>query len=64
MLAAFMQDGLFPIDPKRVPACIGGEPELPLINELCAPSAAKQRCFSPDERRVIRAEIKKYVTEE
>ena len=59
VLVAFIQDGLFPIDPKRVPACIDGELELPLINEFCNPYAAKQRRFSPEERRMIRAEIQK-----
>jgi len=59
VLAGFIEDGLFPIDPKRVPACIDGELELPLINELCTPFAAKQRRFSPEERRMIRAEIQK-----
>ncbi|CAB1118123.1 unnamed protein product [Ectocarpus sp. CCAP 1310/34] len=56
VLAAFIEDGLFPIDPKRVPACINGELELLLINEFCTPFAAKQRLFSPEERRIIRAE--------
>jgi len=50
VLAAFIEDGLFPIDPKRVPACMNGELELPLINEFCTPFAAKQRRFSPDPR--------------
>lgn len=38
---SFIQDGLFPIEPKRVPACIDGELELALINESCAPFPAK-----------------------
>lgn len=59
VLSAFIEDGLFPIDPKRVPACIDGELELPLINEFCTPFAAKQRRFSPEERVMIQAEIKK-----
>ena len=59
LLETFVEDGLFPIDPKRVPACIDGELELPLINESCTPFAAKQRRFSPEERRMIRAEIQK-----
>ena len=61
VLAAFIEDGLFPIDPKRVPACMNGELELPLINEFCTPFAAKQRRFSPEERRMIRAEIQQLV---
>ena len=59
VLLLFIQEGLFPIDPKRVPACVDGELELPLINEHCAPYAAKQRRFSEEERRMIRAEIQK-----
>ena len=51
----------FPIDPKRVPACINGELELPLINGFCTPFAAKQRRFSPEERRMVRAEIQQLV---
>lgn len=59
VLILFIQEGLFPIDPKRVPACIDGELELPLLNEHCRPFAAKQRRFSEAERRMIRAEIEK-----
>ena len=54
ILRDFVEAGLFPIDPKRVPACISGELELPLIDESCTPFAAKQRRFSPEERRMIR----------
>lgn len=61
VLSLFIEEGLFPIDPKRVPACINGELELPLINEFCTPFAAKQRRFSPEERRMIRAEIQKLI---
>ncbi|CAB1110204.1 unnamed protein product [Ectocarpus sp. CCAP 1310/34] len=57
VLATFVEEGLFPIDPKRVAACGGSELELPLIDEFCTPHAAKQRRFSPEERRMIRAEI-------
>ena len=59
LLETFIEDGLFPIDPKRVPACIDGELKLPVINESCTPFAVKQRWFSPEERRMIRAEIQK-----
>lgn len=34
---------------------------MPLIDELCTPFAAKQRRFSPEERRMIRAEIMQLV---
>ena len=47
ILEDFIADGLFPVDPKRVPACISGELELPLINESCTPFAAKQRRCPP-----------------
>lgn len=57
VLSVFIEDGVFPIDPKRVPACIDGKLELPLIIEFCTPFAAKQRRFSPQERVMIRAEI-------
>ena len=57
MLSGFIEDGLFPIDPNRVPACIDGELELPLVNDLCTTFAAKQRRFSPEERHMIRADI-------
>ena len=59
VLSLFIEEGLFPIDPKRVPTCVDGELELPLINEFCTPFAAKQRRFSPEERVMIRAEIQK-----
>ena len=59
VLTVFIEEGLFPIDPKRVPACIDGELELPLINEHCTPFASKQRRFSEAERKMIRAEIQK-----
>ena len=59
LLRDFVEAGLFPIDPKRVPACINGELELPLIDGSSTPYAAKQRRFSPAERNMIRAEIHK-----
>ena len=37
ILQGFLTAGLFPSDPKRVPACVGGELTLPLKDELCAP---------------------------
>ncbi|CAB1099718.1 unnamed protein product [Ectocarpus sp. CCAP 1310/34] len=61
VLATFIENGLFPIDKKRVPACINGELKLPLINECCTPFAAKQRRFSPEERHMIRSEIQQLV---
>ena len=36
-LGTFIEDGVFPIDPERVSACIDGELEPPLINESCTP---------------------------
>ncbi|CAB1096027.1 unnamed protein product [Ectocarpus sp. CCAP 1310/34] len=61
VLAAFIEGGLFPIDPKRVPACMNGELQRPLINEFCTPFAAKQRRLSPEERRMIRADAQQVV---
>ena len=62
MADALQQDitaGLFPSDPKQVPACIGGELILPLKNEICTPAAGKQRKLSPEERHMTREENKK-----
>ena len=42
----FIHQGLFPTDPKRVPACLDGELTLPLIDESHSPVAGKQRTFS------------------
>ena len=61
VIVRFIEEGLFPLDPKLVPACINGTLELPLINEFCTPFSAKQRRFSPEERRMIRAEVQKLV---
>lgn len=35
VIVRFIEEGMFAIDPKRVPACIDGTLELPLINEHC-----------------------------
>ena len=51
--------GLFPSDPKRVPACIGGELTLLLNNEVCILVGEKWCKFSPEERDMIREEAKK-----
>ena len=59
LLEHFISGGLFPTDPKRVPACIDGELTLPLANETSTPAADKQRRFSPEEISMIRAEISK-----
>ena len=59
ILREYITAGLFPSDPKRVPACIGGELTLPLKNETCTPVAEKQRRFSPEERHMTREETKK-----
>ena len=59
LLHHFISGGLFPTDPKRVPACVDGELSLPLIDECCTPVAEKQRRFSPQEASMIREEIHK-----
>ena len=59
LLEHFISGGLFPTDPKRVPACVDGELTLPLANETSTPAADKQRRFSPEEVSMIRAEISK-----
>ena len=57
LLHHFITGGLFPTDPKRVPACVNGELSLPLIDESCTPVAEKQRHFLPQEISMIREEI-------
>ena len=57
LLHHFILGGLFPTDPKRVPACVDGE--LPLMDESCTAVAEKQRRFSPQEISMIREEIHK-----
>ena len=59
VLQEYIDAGLFPSDPKHVPACLNGELTLPLIDESCRPVAAKQRRFSPEETLMIREEIQK-----
>ena len=59
VLRRFVEEGLFPLDPKRVSACVDGELELPLLNDHCSPFAAKQRRFSAEETKMITAEIQK-----
>ena len=49
VLAGSIEDALFPIDPQRVPACIDGELELPLINE--PPFCCQTTTFPP--RRTV-----------
>ena len=58
-LREYITTGLFPSDPKRVPACIEGELTLPLKKEACISVAEKQRTSSPEERHMIREETKK-----
>ena len=41
LLDAFIAEDLFPTDPKRVSACVGGELSLPLIDERCTPVSEK-----------------------
>ena len=59
LLQHFIDQGLFPNDPKRVPACVGGELQLPLIDENCTPVAERQRTFTPEEVDMIRREVEK-----
>ena len=59
LLHHFISGGLFPTDPKRVPACVDGELSLPLIDESCTPVAEKQRRFSPQDISMVREEIDK-----
>ena len=61
LIIRFIELGLCPLDPKRVAACKGADLDLPLIDEMCTPFSAKQRRFSPEERRMIRAEVQKLV---
>ena len=42
-LQEYITADFLPSDPKRVPACIGGELTLPLKNEPCTPVAENQR---------------------
>ena len=58
-LREYITTGLFPSDPKRVPACIEGELTLPLKKEACISVAEKQRTSSPEERHMIREEKRK-----
>lgn len=52
--------GLFPTDPKRVPACMDGELTLPLIDES-QPPIGKKRCFSPQEIEMITEEFQTFL---
>ena len=58
-LQEYITAGLFPSDPKQVPACFGGKLTLPLKNGACTPVAENQRKFSPEERHMIREEANK-----
>ena len=59
LLHHFISGGLFPTNPKRVPACVDGELSLPLLDESCTPVAEKQRRFSPQEISMVREETHK-----
>ena len=59
LLHHFISGGLFPTDPKRVPACVNGELSLPRIDESFTPVAEKQRRFLPQEISMIKEEIHK-----
>lgn len=59
MLVKYRDQGLFPADPKRVPPCAREELRIPLLEESCRPHAAKIRRRSPEEVRIIQAEVEK-----
>ena len=59
LLETFIAEDLFPLDPKRVAACVGGELSLPLIDEKCTPVSEKQRSVTPEEVDMIRLEVQK-----
>ena len=50
---------MFPVNPKNVPACNRAKLQLPPIDSNCAPHAAKQRWFSPEETTMIQIEVAK-----
>ena len=58
-LREYTTAGLFPSDPKRVPAYVVGELTLPLKKEACIAVAEKRRKSPPEERHTIREEPKK-----
>ena len=59
MLGSQNVAGLFPWDTKDVPAYNGRELRIPLIGEGCAPIAAKQQRFSPEETDAVQLDVKK-----
>lgn len=59
MLQRFVRGGLFSTDPMRMIVYIDGSITLPVVDESCAPIAAKQRRFSPEEKHTIRKEASK-----
>lgn len=56
-LDGFIGRDLSRTDPKGVPACVGGELTLPLIDQYHPPIAEKQRRVSPYERGRITEEV-------
>ena len=59
LLREYRDRGLFPANPKVVPACHGAKLRLPLTREDCTPYAAKQRRYSPEEEAMIQSEVTK-----
>ncbi|CAN0521916.1 unnamed protein product, partial [Laminaria digitata] len=59
LLREYRGRGLFPANPKIVPAIHGAKLRLPLIKEDCTPHAANQRRYSPEEERMIQSEVTK-----
>ena len=59
LLREYRDRGLFPANPKVVPACHGAKLRLPLTREDCTPYAAKQRRYSPEEETMIQSEVTK-----
>lgn len=59
VLLGIVDAGLFPTDPEQALACINCELERPLIDDSCAPFAAKQLQLSPEEHHMIREEVHK-----
>ena len=59
MLREYRDRGLFPANPKVVPACHGAKLRLPLTRKDCTPYAAKQPRYSPEEEAMIQREVTK-----
>lgn len=59
MSCKYHDQGRFPADPKRVPSCAREELRIPLLEEICRLYAAKSRRRSPEEVRIVLAEVEK-----